>query len=173
MKLDDTDFRSLAAKLRGAAPDAVYFPLYGASLISFAKQLKQAGYSGALLAAETMSDAEIRQLGDLAEGMYVTQAHLDDPAFEERYKSRFGLQKADLNLAHVALGYDVYEFLSACAEAAGQGASVERLRQVIRTTTVTDSILGVTGFNGRNAVERRQEIMVVRNGRLVSVPAGD
>lgn len=172
VELDGTDFRSLAAKIVHANPSVVYFPLYRSSLLSFARQIKQAGYSGILLSAEGITSAEVKQLGKLAEGMYVTGAYLDDGDFEQRYKSRFGLSKVELNLAHVALGYDLAVFLNACVAdllKEHEEISIEKLRAVM-ASVVVKGILGTTSFGGRKTTEREQVILQAQDGKLSRVP---
>jgi ABC-type branched-subunit amino acid transport system substrate-binding protein len=58
VELDDTDLRSIAARIATAKPAAVYFPLYGPALLAFAKQIRQVGYAGTLVSAEGITDAE-------------------------------------------------------------------------------------------------------------------
>ncbi len=171
VELDSTDFRSLAAKIVRLNPQVVYFPLYRASLLSFAKQIKQAGYSGTLLSAEGFTEAEIQQLGKLADGMYITSAYLSDSDFESRYKTKFGLSRVELNLAHVGLGHEIANFLNQSIEklsSEGLELSIENLRNAISHITVSD-VLGTVSFQGRKAMDRPQVILFAENGKLSRV----
>ena len=168
VSLDDTDFRSLSTVIRNKNVDGVYFPLYRASLLSFAKQLLDAGYPGRLLSAEAITESEVQQLGKGAEGMHVTQAILNDPDFESKYKKHFAIKKLDLNLAHVALGYDVIKFLEASLEQLSLEEKVvnsDNLRGVFLSISLK-GVLGVSKFTSTRSSERGQGILVVRDGAL-------
>jgi branched-chain amino acid transport system substrate-binding protein len=164
-----TDFRSLATKIVKLKPDVVYFPLYGPALLSFARQLKQVGYSGTMMSAEGVTDVEIQALGAAAEGMWVTGAYLSNSDFEQRYKKHFKQDAITVNTAHVALGYDLALFLNAAA----QKMQMEQrpfddanLRAVIGAISV-NGIMGTTSFTNRVITGRVQHLFVVRDGKLV------
>jgi branched-chain amino acid transport system substrate-binding protein len=167
--LSDTDFRTLSTKITRARPDAVYFPLYGPALLPFAKQMKQSGYTGAMLSAEGITDVEVKQLGELAEGMYTTSAYLSDPSFEERYLKRFALSRVELNLAYVAVGYEIARFLELCVRDVRQRnlePTTENLLTAIHSLETKD-ILGPISFRSGRRSTRRQIVMTVRNRKLV------
>ncbi len=171
--LNSTDFRSLTARITLARPEAVYFPLYGPALIPFAKQLKQSGYTGTMLSAEGISDTEVRQLGDQAEGMYITAAHLSDPNFEARYRNAFGLAQLESKLAYVALGYEMARFLDLCAQDLKRKvlpSNIDNLRTVFRSVETND-VLGPISFRTSKSLRRGQTIMTVKGGKLVPVLA--
>ena len=166
--LDDTDFRTLVLKIRKGKPDAVYFPLYKASLVSFAKQIGQSGYPGTLLSAEAITEHEVSLIGRHAEGMFITQAILVDPAFEKKYLEAYRLKKLEANLAYVALGYDAVGYLNECAErlrAEGKAISSENLRAVFKDLA-HQGVLGATSFGNARSIQRGQSVLVVENGAL-------
>ena len=124
------------------------------------------------MTAEGMTNAEVKQLGKLADGMYVTSAYLEDPAFEQRYKSKFGLSRVELNLAHVALGHEIAKFFNAgVVELSKQGrdTSINNLRTVLSTIRV-EGALGAISFEGRKTIARQQVILVARDGNLSRAP---
>jgi ABC-type branched-subunit amino acid transport system substrate-binding protein len=168
VNLDDVDLRSLATKITRSSPDVVYFPLYRASLITFAKQIRQSGYSGTLLSADGISEAEVRILGPSAEGIIITSAYLENEAFERRYLSQFKLAQLDYNLAHVALGHEIAKFLNAAVEwleARKLQPTTDNLREAVKSITIED-MLGTISFGGKHSIERRQILLEVRNRRL-------
>lgn len=167
--LTATDFRSLSTKLVRLKPDVVYFPLYGPALLSFAKQLKQVGYSGTMMSAEGITSVEVKALGAAAEGMWVTGAYLSDSDFERRYKEHFKQDTIEVNIAHVALGYDLALVLNAAVEKLRleqRPFDDANLRAAIGATSVK-GILGTTSFVDRIITGRVQHLFVVRDGELV------
>jgi branched-chain amino acid transport system substrate-binding protein len=166
--LTDTDFRALATKIARARPDAVYFPLYGPALLPFVKQMKQSGYTGAMLSAEGITAVEIEQLGQLAEGMYSTSAYLSDPSFEERYLKKFKFSRVEVNLAYVALGYDIARFLQSCVQHLREGdlePTTANLLMAARSVEL-NGILGPVSFRTGKGSARRQFVMAVKSGVL-------
>lgn len=169
--LSATDFRSLSARISRMHPEGVYLPLYGPALVPFVRQLKQAGYRGTLLSAEGITQGEVRQLGELAEGMYVTSAHLSDASFEERYRTRFKLSHVELNLAHVALGYEIARFLDLCARQLRERKlqpTNPNLLTVFRSLEHSD-IFGPVSFRAGKSLSRGQVVLAVKGGKLVPV----
>ncbi len=167
--LSSTDFRSLTAKITRAHPEAVYFPLYGPALLPFAKQLKQSGFTGTMLSAEGISDVEVKQLGDQAEGMYITAAYVTDVNFEARYRNAFGVAHIESRLAYVALGYEMARFLDLCAQELkrkGLAPNIDNLRTVFRSVETND-ILGPISFRDSKSLRRSQTIVTVKGGKLV------
>jgi ABC-type branched-subunit amino acid transport system substrate-binding protein len=168
VNLDDTDLRSLTAKISRSGPDVVYFPLYRASLIAFVKQIRQSGFTGALLSADGFSEVEARILGPIAEGIVITSAYLENEPFERRYLSQFKLTHVDYNLAHVALGHEIAKFLNATAEwleARNLQPTTNNLREAVSSITIED-MLGTVSFGGKHIIERQQVLTEVRNGAL-------
>jgi ABC-type branched-subunit amino acid transport system substrate-binding protein len=154
VNLDDVDLRSLTTKITRSSPDVVYFPLYRASLITFAKQIRQSGYSGTLLSADGISEAEVRILGPSAEGIIITSAYLENEAFERRYLSQFKLAQLDYNLAHVALGHEIAKFLNAAVawlEARKLQPTTDNLREAVKSITIED-MLGTISFGGKHSI---------------------
>jgi len=168
VNLDETDLRSIAAKITRSAPEVVYFPLYRASLIAFAKQIRRSGFKGTLLSAEGISDAEVQLLGDMAEGMVITSAYLANGDFERRYLSQFKLAHVDYNLAHVALGHEFAKFINTAVEwlkTRNLQPTISNLREAVRSITIED-VLGTISFVGKHTIERQQRLLEVRNGTL-------
>lgn len=169
--LSDTDFRTLAVRIAKSKPDGVYLPLYGPALTSLIKQLRQAGYAGTMLSAESVTEVEVEQLGAISEGMYITSAYLFDDAFEKRYRKKFGASAQKFNLAHVALGYEFALFIEKCVEqleASELLVEADNLRAVIEAVEVSGP-LGAISFRGHKRLERKQGIMKVVGGALVPV----
>lgn len=167
--MNATDFRALAVRIRKSDTEAVYLPLYGAGLVPMIKQLRQAGFKGALLSAEAVTQAELKQLGSLAEGLVITAPSLSDPEFEARYRKHFALPKVELNLAYVAIGYEMTRFLAQVVRNSmrkGAELDTDALRTGIRTAEFYD-ILGAVSFKDRRHVTRSQRVLVVRSGKLV------
>ncbi len=134
--LSDRDFRSLAARIAGVRHQGVYLPFYGSALTSLIKQLQQAGYAGTLLSAEAVTEVEVKQLGAISEGMYITSAYLFDDTFEKRYRDKLGLSHEKFNLAHVALGYELALFIEMCLEqryVRKLAVNADNLREVIKS----------------------------------------
>jgi branched-chain amino acid transport system substrate-binding protein len=169
---DTTDFRANMARVKSLKPDAVYLPLYGSSLQSAIKQARAVHFEGALLTADSFVDADISATHGASEGIYLTQIWLRDDDFARKYEARFGRAEISAtNLGYVALAYDAVMLVDALAAKIRQsGAAVtsETLMKQLPNFSFS-GVLGTTTFSSRNSLERREQILQVRDGHLVEV----
>ncbi len=161
--LDDNDMRAVVLRLKKAAIDTVYFPLYKSSVVSFVKAIRAANLPIKLLTAEGLSEVEISELGKDANEIYLTNAWLEDPGFAQKVYSFSGKSPGTLNLAHVAIGYDIINFLAA--------AYIDHLllkiplKQAISKLNFS-GVLGPINFSEQQISDRSQNILSVESGRF-------
>ena len=69
---ENTDFRATVARIRSAAPDAVYVLLWSPQPGTFAKQLREQGYTGPIFGSHNLEDAnEVKAAGGALEGAWL------------------------------------------------------------------------------------------------------
>lgn len=169
---DNTDFRTVMTRLKSLKPDALYLPLFGASLHSAIKQARAANFEGAILSADAFVDADISETLGASEGMYLTQIWLRNDDFAKKYEARFGEDKiSGTNLGYVALAYDAVMLVDALAAKIRQsGADVTAKTLIKHLPNFSFSgVLGTTTLSSSNLVERREKILQVRDGKLVEI----
>ena len=161
--LDDSDFRTLIARLKAKNVESVYFPLYKGSIVSFIKQAREGRLAAQLLTAEGLSEAEIKQLGEHAESIYLTNVWFDNPPFRQRYEKFTGKSSKDVNLGHVAIGYDAVKFIEkVIVLSKAKGIT---LHDALPSVEVNGE-LGATRFHEGRLSDRSQSIVVVKNGEF-------
>ena len=67
--VETTDFRSLIAKALKESPSAIYVHQSEATLLSFVRQVREAGYKGRLFTSFIENDSTKRAMGDYLEGI--------------------------------------------------------------------------------------------------------
>ncbi|MFO0416705.1 MAG: ABC transporter substrate-binding protein [Pseudomonadota bacterium] len=169
---DNTDFRTVMTRLKSLKPDALYLPLFGASLHSAIKQARAANFEGAILSADAFVDADISETLGASEGMYLTQIWLRNDDFARKYEARFGEAKiSGTNLGYVALAYDAVMLVDALAakiRQSGADVTAKTLIKQLPNFSFT-GVLGTTTLSSSNLVERREKILQVRDGKLVEI----
>ncbi|WP_230969926.1 branched-chain amino acid ABC transporter substrate-binding protein [Nitrogeniibacter aestuarii] len=93
-----TDFSAILTKIKGSAPDAVFFGGFDAQAAPMLQQMRQLGLSGKFLGGDGVCTGEMLKLGagKLTSDVYCTQAGLpmekmpQGADFRARFKQRFG-----------------------------------------------------------------------------------
>src|SRR3989338_2822566 len=78
VEISTNDLRINIVKIVNKQSQGIYFPAYNPSLQSLIKQSRELGFKGYLFTGDTLSDADISTLGQNAEGIYSTQAYLEN-----------------------------------------------------------------------------------------------
>lgn len=164
-----TDFRSVITKVRARRAEALYIPLYGPALLSAIKQARELKYDGVILTADALFEHDLKAIGSTAEGVYLSQIWLDSPTFRERFQSKFGaVETSAVNLGYVALGYDAVKMLDSLASklaAEGKPFDKETIARSLPGFSFT-GVLGPTHISATRTTDRREKILVVRDGRF-------
>jgi branched-chain amino acid transport system substrate-binding protein len=168
-----TDFRSLVPRIKSANTEAVFLPLYGASLTSAIRQLRVGGFKGTLLTGDSMSELEVEQAGaENAEGMYLSQMWREDTELEKRYIEINPERPSAIHLGLAALGYDSYICVSRAAKRLLEQGSVpvtgEKLRDELRSLPC-QGIAGTVDYKATRISSRREKILKVSAGKLLPV----
>lgn len=161
VSLNESDFRGIVNKLKSNGVTAVYFPLYKGALLSFIRRAREQKLSASLLTAEGLTEVELGQLGAMAEGIVVTHGYLEDPAFLEKYRVHFGEVRSDeVNLSHVALGYDAIHYVDILARSA-EGRPISSAAKI-----KFKGVAGEVDYSKSRLSERQQQLFEIRNGQF-------
>jgi len=132
-KLGQTDYAAELAKIRAAAPDAVFFFLPGGMGINFLKQFAQAGLSDKIPLygpAFSFDDTFVDAVGDAAIGAFNTSQWSPDldneanTAFVAAYKAKYDKYPT----LYASQGYDTGNLLISAIKAAGGDSDPAKLR---------------------------------------------
>jgi branched-chain amino acid transport system substrate-binding protein len=168
VKLEENDFRSIIAKIKNKKSESIYVPLYGSALDNFLKQAKEAGYKGFILSADGFTDMTIKNVGEAAEGVYVTQLWISDQTLLEKYKSKYGQEIDPINLNFVALGYDSIKLvaeLSKNIKAKGKAITKQAIYQELVGFRMK-GFTGETAFSANRITDKEEPILIVKNRKF-------
>jgi branched-chain amino acid transport system substrate-binding protein len=162
---DESDFRTVIAKVESAKPDGIYMGLIPPENATFLPQLRQTNFSGAALSADGLIQSDIAAAGTAANGVYYTNIFANHPdTIAGLYQARFGSAPFDTSL--VSFGYDSVETLLAAHDIATQKDIP--LRDAL--TQVKISGLGTDiDMNGTQFSERVERVFHIENGQSVPV----
>lgn len=164
------DFSGLIDRVMTLKPDGVYLAAYAEEVSEMIRELRQQNFRGYILSTAAFASPEIiEQVGQPAEGVFLTQAGFDAQSeeplikdFVESYRTKYGLTP-DLYAAH---GYDSVMVLSAgIAQSGGEFAS--ELWSGLRALRDYQGVTGTLQFNERGDVQKFPRVYVVNEGRLV------
>ncbi len=160
---DENDFKSVLLFAKNKKSEAVYFPLFSPEpTLKLAKQARELGFE-TLLTGDGLVD-----IGTDSEGVYSTQAWIDDAGFAEKYQNFFGEETSPVGLSFSGLGYDAVHFIMSVVEnivSQGKRITPENINDEIKNIEVR-GVMGTTSFNKNNKTDRVQSITVVKDGRL-------
>ncbi|HVS02672.1 MAG TPA: ABC transporter substrate-binding protein [Thermoanaerobaculia bacterium] len=161
-----SDFSGLVGRLVTLEPDVVYIAAYWDDIVSFIKEIKQAGYQGKILTSSAFATPQaVAKAGEFAEGVYFTQTVFDvaseaEPirGFVQAYRARYG-EDPDLYAAH---GYDA---MTVMIEALRQGGRAPN--EFWKGMRAIRSLSGVTGtlqFDERGDVQKFPRVYLIKDG---------
>jgi branched-chain amino acid transport system substrate-binding protein len=167
------DVSSQISKLLAAQPDAVFVDVLLAHNVQVIKQLRQAGYTGLVVAQQGAGGGVLKPLGAGADGVVLANDFnplSTDPGsqhFTQRYQAQFN----ELPGNFAAEGYDAV-FLA--ARAIKQAGSADRAKILQGLQTVAQQ--GFDGALGKITFTQRQEVtpgvlVEIRNGAETPVTA--
>jgi len=161
----ETETRSIVSNLKKKRVDAVLAPLFGSSLVSFIRRAKELQLPSIISVGDGMFEADIKTIGEHAEGVTATQIWLDSPELAAKVKRRFGDQSNPLQLGLVASGYDIVKHLVLAANKIhASGGTISR--ETMQKTLQTFSSSGYLGQHmlGAAPTKSGERIVVVRKG---------
>lgn len=166
--LESKDLRTLVLKVKEAKSEAIYFPIYGAALVSLVQQLRQLRFEGNLLTADACLESDIQSLGAAAEGMFITQPWLRDEGFRERLQASSGAF-SDLDASFAGLGYDSVMLMKTLLEKK-KARSGAPLLDLLQPGLEFEGTYGRTVVSKSHAATKRENILMVRGGKLYAAP---
>ena len=149
------DFAGEISRMRATKPDGLYYFYPGSAGVNFAKQLSQFGANREMKVVTqyiSMDRSMLSQIGDAADGMYVTAYYidtLDNPAnqsFAPAFRQAYGHDPAD----YAAQGFDLVHLLDAALTMTGGDMSKPGpLRHALESAKFS-SVRGPFTFNNNH-----------------------
>ncbi len=99
-----SDFKAVIAKVKSNNPDGIYAPLIPPDSISFIKQADQYGLKASVMSGDALLQDVIDATGKASDGIYFTNAYVENPELSVFYERSYRKQPA--YLVYVAAGYD-------------------------------------------------------------------
>lgn len=167
------DLSGLVERVMTIDPDAVYLAAYASDVAEMISGLRELGFDGDILTTSAFASPEIiAQVGDAANGVYLTQASFDvdseNPqvqSFVEAFRAKYGTDP-DLYSAH---GYDTMMVLARALE---EGGAIETdFWRAIRSLRDVRGATGTIQFDERGDVQKFPRVYVVDKGVLVDYEA--
>ncbi len=163
------DFSGFIERVLNLDPDAVYVAAFAIDIGKMIASLRDRGYEGRILTTAAFSSPEaIEQLGERAEGVFLTQAAFEaaseDPsvqAFVEKYRQKYGMTP-DLYSAH---GYDAMMVLAEALEEGGPSSN--DFWKSVRGLRDFEGVTGTIQFDERGDVQKFPRVYVIQDGNLI------
>jgi len=169
-----TDFRAQLSKIKALSPDALYLPGYYKELAGILKQARQLGLKTKILSVNSFYDPKLLQIaGDSAEGAIFTYPMYDPKSkdavtrkFVDAFKEKYG-KEPDI---FAAQGYDALNLVALAINKGGFTA--EAIRQVLSEVKDHPGVGGPITFALNGDVIKPLRLMIVRQGKFVSLKGG-
>ena len=168
VNIDEKDVRVNITKIKQAQSEAIYFPLLSQSLNSLVKQSRDLGYKGYLLSADGFTDIDISNLGDYAEGIYLTNVWLSDPGFLKKYKNKYGAEADPISLSFTGMGYDVVKLVVEITDYL-MDKEIQVNSENIAKNLIgfkIDGITGVAQFSKNRTTNKQEDMLIIKNGQF-------
>ncbi|MDX1501861.1 MAG: penicillin-binding protein activator [Thermoanaerobaculia bacterium] len=164
------DFSGLIDRVLTLDPAAVYVAAYAQDVGAMISELRRRGYVGTILTTSAFaSPAVIEQVGEPAEGVFLTQAVFeadsDDEhiaAFVSAFRSKFSLSP-DLYAAH---GYDALKVLAKALEELERPIASDMWKGM-RKIKDFPGVTGTIQFDERGDAQKFPRVYVIESGSLV------
>lgn len=168
-KTGDQDFAAQVAAAMQFGADTIYIPGYYTEAALIARQARQMGFKGKLLAGDGVEFPELVKIGGKAvEGMYFTTHYHPKGAatetskrFVKKYKEKYGEDPS----AASALAYDAYMMLLQAIEMAGE-PDPAKIAENIRKIKDFPGVTGVITIDANGNAIKPVVVDVVKNGKF-------
>lgn len=161
------DFSALVTRILGQRPDAIFWTAYFGDGALLVKQLRQAGYRGAIVLGDANNSPKLIEIaGRAAQGAYLlaTPTVEDLPGastFVADYRKRFGAAPGPYS----ALAYDSLLLFADASKRAGSTASAG-LVTALQSTKKFEGVAGPITFTSANTLDHSNfVVMVADNGK--------
>ena len=166
---EGAEISGLVGRVMTLEPEAIYLAAYAQDIGDMIKELRRKKFKGTIFTTSAFSAPEvIEQVGQPAEGVYLTQAVFDleseKPLIKEfvaMYREKYGLAP-DLYAAH---GYDSVIALIESLKKSGPLKS--DFRKGLKALLEVPGVTGPIQFDEKGGVSKFPRVYVVRDGNLV------
>ena len=163
------DFSGLIERVLALEAEAVYLAAYADDIARMIEALRGQGYRGVILTTSAFATPEvIEEVGEAAEGVYLTQTLFDpqseEPAvrmFVEAYREKYG-SPPDLYSAH---GYDAMMVLVEALQKGGRRTPSEFWKG-LRGISDYQGVTGPLQFDDRGDVHKFPRVYVIEAGEI-------
>ena len=165
----DQDFSAQISAALAFKPDVIYITGYYPEIALMARQARQMGFKGYILAGDGAEAPELIKIGGKAvEGLYfTTHFHAKGAAtemskkFVKMYEEKYGKEPSAL----AALGFDAYLILLNAIERAGSTDPV-KIAEAIRQTKNFEGATGIITIDKNGNAIKSVVVDVVKNGKF-------
>ncbi len=165
----DQDFAAQIASAMQLGVDTIYIPGYYTEAALIARQARQMGFTGKLLAGDGVEFPELVKIGgEAVEGMYFTTHYHPKGAatevskiFVKKYREKYGEDPS----AAAALAYDAYMMMLKAIEMAGEPDPV-KIAQNIRKIKDFPGVTGYITIDANGNAIKPVVVDVVKNGKF-------
>lgn len=160
------DVRTQLTKIKDAAPDAIYMPVFPTEAPLVLKQIKELGVDAKLLGADaSKDDTVLTNAGDAAEGFVVTLPAVPESAELTTLNDKF---KAKYNKDSSAYNPEAWDatmiLLNACAKTDCTGPAI---KDYLNEMGEYKGASGTYEFDEFGEVEKSYDLFVVKDGKFV------
>lgn len=161
-----SDFRAVITKAIADKPDAIFAPVDN-NIGAFFKQLKEAGYSGKVLAADSITQNAIDSSQGGLEGAYYTVFATPKNDRAEEFKREYVefFKKEPKELIYNAMGYDA---MMSILLAAQNGKESESIKNSLYTIKVPGAFAEFS-FTSEGSAPKIESVFQVQDGKEVFV----
>ena len=168
-KTGDQDFAAQVAAAMQFGADTIYIPGYYTEAALIARQARQMGFTGKLLAGDGVEFPELVKIGgEAVEGMYFTTHYHPKGAateaskkFVKKYREKYGEDPS----AAAALAYDAYMIMLKAIEMAGEPDPV-KIAENIRKIKNFPGVTGIITIDANGNAIKPVVVDVVKNGKF-------
>jgi branched-chain amino acid transport system substrate-binding protein len=172
----DKDFTAQLTVTKGLQPDVIFVPGYFNDLALIARQCKELGVTGQLLAADAAQAPELIEIGgEDVEGLVFSNHYTPEQSTDEAGQEFVRLYTKGHQRtpnAFAALGYDTYNMLLDVIEAQG-AADPERIRAGLQALRDYHGVTGIITMDENGDARKSAVILTVRDGAFAFVKRVD
>jgi branched-chain amino acid transport system substrate-binding protein len=165
-------FRDAVARIRAAAPAAVFCSFAGAAAIEFVRQYREAGLTPRLYAAGFLTEGEaLTELGEDAAGIVTSMNYSADlPNSANRlFTAAYRQAHTSSPTTYAMASYDAAQVLDKAIQLAGANPSAQQVNLMLGKVGQIDSPRGVWQFNQSRTPQQTWYLREVRrDGQVLS-----
>ena len=167
---DEKDFKVQISKVKEAKPDAIYMLAFPAEAVVLLKQIREAGLTVQIIAADGSKDNTIISgAGTAAEGMIVTLPAVEKSAELDKFAAAFKAKTGKENSAYTPEAYDaVYILAKACANT---DCTSTAMKDFLYSMGEYKGASGTYSFDKDGEVQKSYDFFQVKDDKFVPYTA--